>query len=439
MDQDAVPGLTPGHLGAPAQEPPPAPLPADGEGEPSDRSASGHTAADGTAPDGAQSDHAAADGAFGLFFGGVPEKPPTQPDRTSLAFGLSLLLLALLAGSALLVGRALLVRSAPTRPADYAGAGSGAVVQVSVPQGATLTEIGKLLQRSEVVASVQAFLSAAGDNTSRIQPGTYALRHKMSSLAALGVLDDPANANALTIPEGFRASQVYAAIDQRLSLPAGTAQQTAAQHQGELNLPDYAGGNIEGLLFPSTYTVTKDTTALGLLQQMVQRGSQQYAVEGLDHPMVGGLTPYQVLVLASLVQGEVDNPEDMGKVSRVIYNRLARSMPLQLDSTINYALGRTTLHTSVTDTQLDSPFNTYRAPGLPPTPIDNPGPDALHAALEPATGDWIYFVTVRPGDTRFTDSEQQHRKNVDDFNAYQAKHGGSPSGSPGGAPGASGH
>lgn len=312
------------------------------------------------------------------------------------------------------------------------------MLEVSVPQGASLTQIGRLLQQNGVVASVQAFISTAGDNAGRIQPGTYALRHRMSSYAAFGVLDDPANANALTIPEGFRAGQVYAAIDQRLSLPAGTAQQTAAQHLSELNLPDYAGGNIEGLLFPSTYSVTKDTTALGLLQEMIKRGTGEYMAEGLDHPVVGGLTPYQALVLASLVQGESDNPDDMAKVARVIYNRLARSMPLQLDSTINYALGRSTLHTSVTDTQLDSPFNTYRAPGLPPTPIDNPGHDALHAALQPSPGDWIYFVTVRPGDTRFTDSEQQHRKNVDEFNAYQAKHGGSPSGSPGDSLGVSG-
>ncbi|WP_327065701.1 endolytic transglycosylase MltG [Kitasatospora sp. NBC_01250] len=407
MDQDAVPGLSPGHLGAPAFEPAPAPDDLCTGADPADE---------------------------------LPAEPPSKhPDRTGLACGLTLLLLALLAGGTLLGLRAVFVHSGPTRPADYAGGGHGTVIQISVPTGASLTRIGQILQQNQVVASVKAFTSAAANSTARIQPGTYALRRRMSAGAALGVLGNPANANALTIPEGRRASQVYTAIDQRLNLPPGTAQHTAEQHLADLNLPDYAGGNPEGLFYPSTYSVTGDTTALGLLQQMVARAGHEFGADDLDHPEISGLTGYQALVVASLVQGESDNPDDMAKVARVIYNRLARSMPLQLDSTINYALGRTTLHTTVSDTQLDSPFNTYRVPGLPPTPIDNPGHDAIQAALNPAPGDWIYFVTVRPGDTRFTDSEQQQRKNVDEFNAYQARHSASPSPSGAVPPPLSGH
>ncbi|WP_051969354.1 endolytic transglycosylase MltG [Kitasatospora azatica] len=388
MDQDAVPGLTPGHLGAPVHEP---------------------------GPD--------------------PERPPPKPrrrrpHRTGLACSLTVLLLALLAGGALLTGQqivAALRQGTPTPSADYPGAGSGAV-RVSVPQGASLTSIGQILQRNQVVASVKAFTDAAAGSGigDRIQPGTYALRRKMSAGAALQVLGDPANANALTVPEGWRASQIYAAVDQRLALAAGTTQHTAQQHSAELGLPEYAGGNPEGLLYPATYSVTADSTPLTLLQQMVHHGAGELSDAGLDHPAVGELTPYQVLAVASLLQGESDNPGDMARVARVIYNRLDRAMPLQLDSTINYALGRTSLHTTVTDTQLDSPYNTYRAPGLPPTPIDNPGHDAVEAALNPAPGDWLYFVTVRPGDTRFTDSEEQQRKNVEEFNANQAHSGSSP-------------
>ncbi|MFF7636970.1 endolytic transglycosylase MltG [Kitasatospora sp. NPDC008050] len=411
MDQDAVPGLSPGHLGAPAFEPAPAP-----EGPVGPDSLAG--------PDGADE---------------LAEPPSKHPDRTGLACGLTLLLLAVLAGGALLGLRTVFVHSGPSRPADYAGPGHGTVIQISVPQGASLTRIGQILQQNQVVASVKAFTSAVANSTARIQPGTYALRHRMSAGAALGVLGNPANANALTIPEGRRASQVYTAIDQRLNLPPGTAQHTAEQHLADLSLPDYAGGNPEGLYYPSTYSVTGDTTALGLLQQMVARAGHEFGTDDLDHPEISGLTGYQALVVASLVQGESDNPDDMAKVARVIYNRLARSMPLQLDSTINYALGRTTLHTTVSDTQLDSPFNTYRVPGLPPTPIDNPGHDAIQAALNPAPGDWIYFVTVRPGDTRFTDSEQQQRKNVDEFNAYQARHSASPSPSVAAPPQPTGH
>ncbi|MFI9274693.1 endolytic transglycosylase MltG [Kitasatospora sp. NPDC052896] len=399
MDQDLAPGLTPGHLGAPVHEPEPEPLPCErssGERSP----------------------------------GSEPPEPPSG--RTGLACGITALLLSLLAGSTVLVGLQYFGSFDSSPAADYTGGGTGAV-QISVPKGASLTKIGQILVQNQVVASVKAFTTAASlSSGQRILPGTYPLKHEMSAAAALNVLDNPFNANGLTVPEGWRASQIYAAIDQRLRLPAGTAQRTAQEHQGDLGLPDFAGGNLEGLLFPATYGVTSETSALALLQQMVKQAGTEFNGEGLTGEASAlGITPYQALVVASLVQGEADNRDDMAKVARVIYNRLGRKMPLQLDSTINYALGRTTLHTTVTDTNLNSPFNTYQHSGLPPTPIDNPGHDALDAALNPAPGDWLYFVTVSPGDTRFTDSEQQHRKNVADFNAYQAQHPSEPSPSTG--------
>jgi UPF0755 protein len=168
--------------------------------------------------------------------------------------------------------------------------------------------------------------------------------------------------------------------------------------------------------------VTGETTPLGLLQQMVAEGGKVLESGGVDAAATAfAQSPYGVLTVASLVEGEADNAEDMAKVARVIYNRLAKNMPLQLDSSINYALGRSTLTTTETDTKLDSPFNTYLHTGLPPTPIANPGREALRAAADPAEGDWLYFVTVRPGDTRFTDSFEQQQKNVAEFNAYQAQ------------------
>ncbi|NEE28173.1 endolytic transglycosylase MltG, partial [Streptomyces sp. SID7982] len=118
----------------------------------------------------------------------------------------------------------------------------------------------------------------------------------------------------------------------------------------------------------------------------------------------------------SIVQAEADTPADMGKVARVVYNRLLKDMPLQMDSTINYALKRSTLDTTTADTQLDSPYNSYRIKGLPPTPIGNPGEEALRAAVRPTPGPWLYFVTVGPGDTRFTDSYDEQQKNVEEFN-----------------------
>ena len=226
----------------------------------------------------------------------------------------------------------------------------------------------------------------------------------------LGGQDEP---EALVVTEGQRASQVYANTDEVLGKPEGTTKKAAekAARLGKLKLPKSADGNPEGFLYPATYPVDDSTTPTSLLSFMVNTAREKYAQFGDDS--------YDSVVLASIVQAEADTPEDMGKVARVIENREQQGMPLQMDSTINYALGRSTLNTSHADTQLDSPYNTYKHKGLPPTPIGNPGEDALKAAADPPQGDWVYFVTVKPGDTRFTDSYEQHMKWVDEFNENQ--------------------
>ncbi|GCB92385.1 endolytic transglycosylase MltG [Streptomyces noursei] len=213
----------------------------------------------------------------------------------------------------------------------------------------------------------------------------------------------------LAVPEGQRASQIYAAVDRALKVPAGTTAQAAKT--ARLDLPAEAQGNPEGYLFPATYPLRKDTTPASLLTYMVKTADQRLAADRV--------TSYRTVVIASIVQAEADRPADMGKVARVIDNRLARNMPLQMDSTINYALGRSTLRTSHADTRTNSPYNTYKFQGLPPTPIDNPGADALKAAATPPAGDWLYFVTVKPGDTRFTADYREHLRNVQEFNNSQ--------------------
>ncbi|WP_432109786.1 endolytic transglycosylase MltG [Streptomyces sp. AA1529] len=218
------------------------------------------------------------------------------------------------------------------------------------------------------------------------------------------------------VPEGWRATQVYTAADKALSVPEGTTRKAAerAARAGELPLPAAAKHNPEGYLYPATYPVRAKTTPTALVTFMAETAKERHAAAGVD------VDDYDTLVVASLVQAEADTPEDMAKVARVIANRLKRDMPLQMDSTINYALGRSTLNTSHADTRLDSPYNTYRHKGLPPSPINNPGPEALEAAQHPASGDWLYFVTVKPGDTRFTDDYAQHEKWVEEFNTEQA-------------------
>ncbi|WP_377268245.1 endolytic transglycosylase MltG [Peterkaempfera sp. SMS 1(5)a] len=348
-----------------------------------------------------------------------PAQDRVRRSRNRLACGISALLLAIVLTLGGLLLRAWWTGSQFAAPDDYPGPGTGSV-RVDVPQGANLTRIGRLLYDGGVVASVEAFTRAAmaDPRAVSIQPGDYALRHRMSALAALGVLTDPANAGGLVIPEGRRAQQVYAAVDLRLGLRPGTTAAEAHRGAATLGLPGYAGGRTEGFLFPARYSVGHGTSAAALLRRMVAQARTEFAADGLGT----GPGAYQVLVIASLVQAEAQSPADFGRVARVITNRLARGMPLQLDSALNYGLGRTTLDTSHQDITVENPYNTYLHPGLPPTPVDNPGHAAIRAALHPTPGGWLYFVTVKPGDTRFTDSYSVQQRNVAEFNRYQQQH-----------------
>ncbi|MFJ9083212.1 endolytic transglycosylase MltG [Streptomyces sp. NPDC102384] len=230
---------------------------------------------------------------------------------------------------------------------------------------------------------------------------------------------DSTRSEKLVIPEGYRATQVYEAVDKALAVDGGTTKKAASK--AHFTLPAAADGNPEGYLFPATYPVDKNTTPASLLSYMNNTANQRlkadHVTKGAD---TNGVSVYETVIIASIVQAEADTHEDMGKVARVIYNRLDKGMKLQMDSTINYALNRSTLDTSHADTRTDSPYNTYDHKGLPPTPIGNPGEDAIGAAIAPPKGDWLYFVTVAPGDTRFTDSYEEQKKNVEEFNSRQA-------------------
>lgn len=238
-------------------------------------------------------------------------------------------------------------------------------------------------------------------------------------LLALGDDGDP-RPTTLVIPEGRRAGQVYAAVDAALELPAGSTRKSLSK--AGLKLPADAGGNPEGYLFPGTYPLKEKATPEQLLALMVETANKKFN----GAPVAAGaqrnaMNVYQAVTIASIVQAEAPTEADMGKVARVIFNRLERGMPLQMDSTVEYALGRSTPGVKETEIKDDNPYNSYTRMGLPPTPIDNPGEKAMRAAINPTPGDWLYFVTVKPGDTRFTADHKSHQSDVAEFTARQHK------------------
>lgn len=311
---------------------------------------------------------------------------------------------------------------------DYPGPGTGEVT-VTIEPGSSLRAMGSTLVEAGVVASQDAFVSAADEDpdAGSIQPGMYTLREEMKASDAIDLMLQSTTIVARPmIPEGLRVSQIVARLAEETEFGAEDLQ--AAVDSTEL--PEYAEGDPEGFLFPATYDLKEDTDAAGLINAMVGRFNQAAESVGVESAAEAhGMTVREIVTIASIVQREVRRTEDMPRVADVIYNRLsgacqANGVPngrLQMDSTVHYAIDDySTVFTSDQDRQVDSPYNTYRVSGLPPGPIASPGEEALAAAANPAGGDDCYFVAVDldTGETAFAVTESDHAANVARLREY---------------------
>ncbi|MQA93319.1 MAG: endolytic transglycosylase MltG [Streptosporangiales bacterium] len=303
-------------------------------------------------------------------------------------------------------------------PPDYSGQGTGEV-EVVIAKDETATDVAVTLEEAGVVQSSRAFVNEvkAQDASTRLTPGTYKLRKQMSAAAALKLLSSPASRveTRLTIKEGWRATQIFAAITDKTDISLDELKE-AVRDRESLDLPSYAGNRYEGFLYPATYTIEPKTTARQLLKAMVDKYKATTSEMNLEaRAQRVGLTPREALVVASIVQAEAGRHSDMPKIARVIYNRLKNNNDkLQMDSTVFYALNKYGISATHQDLQASSRYNTYMYRGLPPGAISSPGEDALEAALVPARGTWYYFVTTDPkrGITEFTDNEVEFERLV---------------------------
>ena len=273
-------------------------------------------------------------------------------------------------------------------------AANESLVSIEVSDGESGLQIAKDLYAAKVTASVTSFYQLAiSDNRSgQISPGSHQLNLKISAKQALEQLLDPKrNSGLISVIEGSWRSEIATKLK-----AAGFTDVDGAF--SKIVVPK--GFSVsEGIYFPAQYSFAKGTSSVVALQSMVDR----FAKEAKNV----GLTKESELIVASLVQAEGD-PQDFSKISRVIYNRLKIGMPLQLDTTVQYVLKkRGSVFLSTNSTLINSPYNTYKHYGLPAGPIGNPGVAAMSAALHPAVGDWLYFITVKPGDTRFTKSHDE--------------------------------
>ena len=317
-------------------------------------------------------------------------------------------------------------------PPDFSGPGTTTHV-VRIFPGDTASLVGQRLQQEGVVASARAFSNAAkasGQGTA-LEPGYYRVRLHMNAALAFALLLKPSSREQtkVTIPEGWRLSQIITALGRNTGNLQGYQQ--AIKNTAALNLPSFAHGKPEGYLFPATYSIPPNTRPLKVLQDMVTRFDTEAASISLPAAAAHAeLTQSEVITVASLIQAEGKHLADFPKIARVIYNRLNSSpqIPLQLDSTVMYALDthgvRVTTDQQVAEhLKVKSPYNTFLHTGLPPGPIDSPGDAAIKAALHPAHGSWMYFVTVDPktGLTKFTSSFAQFQRYEAELTANTAK------------------
>ncbi|EIK86255.1 endolytic transglycosylase MltG [Gardnerella pickettii] len=296
---------------------------------------------------------------------------------------------------------------------DWPGPGSG-FVEFTIEPGQGSVEVGNNLVKAQVVKSQSTFSNIVAANNKILYPGIYALKKHMNSMDVVEILSDQSKAGGfLDVKAGERATEVIRKAAQISGIDI--AQFNAIQKtDGAGILPPEAGGSFEGWLEPGVYNVKAIKSASKILAKMVDKRVKK--LDSLGVPK--GDLRQKVLKIASIAEAEVNNREYYGKVSRVILNRLAKDMPLGMDTTVAYGIGIKAIN--LTQSQLDdasNPYNTRIHKGLPPTPISIPGDNAILAALNPANGSWIYFVTtnLKTGETKFADNYDDFLKIRDEY------------------------
>jgi UPF0755 protein len=293
---------------------------------------------------------------------------------------------------------------------DYRADSSDQKVEILIESGDSGTEIAQKLYESGVIKASKVFYKIAINEkrSKSISPGVHEIDLKISSRAAFEqLLDGKRNRGLFGFKEGLRKNEILDLLS-KSNLVKGVLSKNV--------IPDkkYNTNNLEGFFFPAQYAFVPGLSTDNAVQQMVDRFNLAAKASKIDQGY-SGFNPYELLTIASMLQAEGDE-QDFSKISRVIYNRLKIGMPLQINATIDYAMNlRGKIRLPYKLLEIKSPYNTYRYRGLPPGPIGNPGQAALEAAVNPANGQWLYYVTVKPSDTRFTKSYDEFLVWVSEF------------------------
>ena len=320
----------------------------------------------------------------------------------------------------------------------FGGDGEGKVV-VTIPKGATAGDVGEILEKRGVISGGTPLVSGGTifrlrlsmeGKSGDIRSGNYTLASAMSYGAAIDELTAPPSQRGATvvIPEGYTRDQI-AKIASDAGLEGNYKKATLSSRLIDLKRYGAQGADsLEGFLFPATYELQSRSDVEGLAAQQLEEFNRNIKDVDMSYAKSKNLSPYDVLIIASMVDREVQVPNERKLVAEVIYNRLATGEPLAIDATIRYATGNYDEQLTESELSIDSPYNTRLVAGLPPTPIGNPGLDAIEAAADPGRGDNRFFV-VKPGtcgEHTFTASEQEFTQAAERYQRALEREGGSP-------------
>ena len=297
--------------------------------------------------------------------------------------------------------------------------GTGKRVTVDIPRRTGNAAIGDLLENKGVIGSSQAFQIYVGvTRAGPFNPGHYAMRENLGVRDAVGVLKSgPAKGPQfkLVLPPGLTLAEIADRVGMLQGHNRDTFLQVARSGVVRSRYQPADVTSLEGLVYPDTYFVSKGETDQQILTRLVSAFDQRADEIGLSGPNAGGLTPYQTVVAASLIEREAKLDEDRPLISAVIHNRLVAGKPLQIDATVCFAKGGCNASPTAADLALDSPYNTYKIAGLPPTPISTVSVKSLQAAQNPASVPYLYYVlSDKNGKHKFATTQEEQDRNVEE-------------------------
>jgi len=355
--------------------------------------------------------------------GRLAEDRPSPKSRITLWVVLTLLGLMLIgaAGIALFVWNGL-------RPAP-----AGETVRIEIPTGTSPFEVAELLEENGLIrdAFIFKYYLRYYNEGPRFQAGTYDMTQGMEHDAIIAQLNEGRTVKAetfrFTIPEGFTVVQIAeklsgeGLVDKDAFIALAESEAAQAWTQTGAGIPDNADiqHRLEGYLFPETYEMAVGSTAEDILKRMLTELDNRLdkLPEGWEEQLSeSGLTMHELMTIASLIEREVVVHEERALVAGVIYNRIKDGMPLQIDATVQYAMGKPKERLLEKDLLIESPYNTYQIPGLPPGPIASPSLSSIEAALYPESSEYFYYVTKKDGTQThlFARTYKEHLRNIEE-------------------------